>query len=92
MLFEEDRATWDETHARVDVAVERAMLHDLEDIESPYVDDDGVSQPGSPRWQALDALVKAKQAAESEPRQAACKAKPAKRTRKPKLVEADAGV
>ena len=90
MLFEEDRATWDETHARVDVAVERAMLCDLEDIESPYVDDDGVSQPGSPRWLALDALVKAKAPIpKSEPRQAACAAKLVKRTRKPKPVEAD---
>ena len=41
----------------------------------------------SPRWQALDDLVKAKQVAKS-PRQAACEAKPAKRTRKPKAVEA----
>ena len=61
MLFEKDRATWDETHARVDAAVERQMLSDLEDLESPYVDDDGVPQPGSPRWLALDDLLKAKQ-------------------------------
>jgi hypothetical protein len=61
MLFEKDRATWDETHVRVDAAIERLMLSELEDLESPYVDDDDVSQPGSPRWQALDEMLKAKQ-------------------------------
>jgi hypothetical protein len=60
MLFEQDRATWDETHARVDAAIERKMLRDLEDLESPYENDDGVMEPGSPRWQALDDLLKAK--------------------------------
>jgi hypothetical protein len=57
--------------------------------EGPWPEDgEFPATPGEPRWLALEDLVKAKQVARS-PRQAACGAKPAKRTRKPKLVEAD---
>jgi len=61
MLFEQDRATWDELHARGDAVVQRFMLRDLEDIEGPREEDgEFPATPGSPRWQALDELLKAK--------------------------------
>jgi hypothetical protein len=52
--------------------------------EGPYEDDDGVQHDGCPRWQALEQIVKAKEAAEGKQREAACTKPVAKRTRKPK--------
>jgi hypothetical protein len=93
MLFEKDRAAWDEIYANVDSKVVLAMREWSELAgEGPSEDEDENGNPEyspSPRWQALDDLVKAKAAIpKSEPRrEAACKTTPAKRTRKPKLVE-----
>jgi hypothetical protein len=84
LLCEFDRAVWDAAYANVGSDVVAAMrdLVQVQYDEAPGEDDDGVFVPPSPRWQALDDLHKAKLAAESLPA-AACKAKPAKRTRKP---------
>jgi len=88
-IFEHDRPAWDKAYANdlVDSKVVLAM-REWSDMsgEGPFPEDgEFPATPGSPRWQALDDLVKAK----SEPRRAACKAKPAKRTRKPKPVGAE---
>lgn len=122
IVFERDRAAWEETHAKVPVAVNRWLLEDFWNHDGPFVDDD-VERPGSPRWEALKALTEAKGAADSKPplpppapscsssdggesspsvgefsplrfeaatappeplREAACTARPVKRTRKPK--------
>ena len=91
-LFNCDRAAWDQAYVNVSSKVVLAMREWSEMCgEGPCEDKDEDGNPEyapSPRWQALDDLVKAKQVLKS-PRQAACGAKPAKRTRKPKLVEAD---
>jgi hypothetical protein len=89
MLFEQDRAAWKEAYTNIDSEVVLLMQEWSELMgEGPGDDDDGNSLPGSPRWQAFDDLVKAKAAIPKlGPRQAACEAKPAKRTRKPKPVE-----
>jgi hypothetical protein len=82
-VFRLDREAWAAVYADVPSAVPRAMRDRLELLdEQGGLDDDGNTIPPSPRWQALADLIEAKQL---EPmRQAACKAKPAKRTRKPK--------
>jgi hypothetical protein len=92
MLFEEDRAAWNEAYTNVDSKVVLLMREWSELMgEGPCeeLDENGNPEyPPSPRWQALDDLVKAKAAIpKSEPREAACEAKAAKRRRKPKLVE-----
>jgi hypothetical protein len=92
IVFAFDRPAWDAAYARVDSKVPLLMREHAEfGGEGPCEELDENGNPEyspSPRWQALDDLVKAKTAIpKSEPRQAACKAKPAKRTRKPKLVE-----
>jgi hypothetical protein len=91
MLFEKDRATWDETHARVDAAIERKMLRDLENVEGAYEDDDGVPQSGSPRWQALNDLLKTKKlAAPPQPKRIAAAKKRAEIKRSTKTEKQDA--
>jgi hypothetical protein len=85
MLFERDRASWDQMHARVDAAVERTMLRELLSEEGPSNDTDENGNPEfppSPRWLALEEMLKAKEA--SKQREAACRTTPAKRTRKAK--------
>src|SRR5262245_6940306 len=86
-VFECDRAAWDKAYANVDSKVVLAMREWSElGCEGPGegYDDDDNPLPPSPRWQALDDLVKAKHAAE-EPQIAACKTTVAKRTRKSKV-------
>jgi hypothetical protein len=86
IMFETDRAAWEAAYARVGSDVPLAMQNWSCIGEAPERDD----VPGSPRWQALDAILKAKLALpapelEATPmREAACKTTPAKRTRKPK--------
>ena len=84
-IFERDRAAWDKAYANVDIKVVLAMREWSEMCgEGPWDEDgDMPATPGEPRWRAIDDLVKAKAAIpRSEPRQAACEAQPAKRTRK----------
>jgi hypothetical protein len=96
MLFQRDRAAWDQSYATVSVEVVRHMREQAEMAgEGPCEDTDANGNPEyppSPRWLMLDDLYKAKLAAEaateceveSKQRIAACEMKPAKRTRKPK--------
>jgi hypothetical protein len=84
ILFEHDRPTWEAHYEKVSSAVARAMLPVS---ERPDYDDDGTLLPGSPRWAAINNLVETKEAAEQlalPAREAACRARPAKRTRKPR--------
>ena len=85
ILFEQDRTAWDKAYANVDCEVVLAMRESSEMMgEGPFPEDgEFPATPGSPRWQALDDLVKAK----SQPRRVACETTVAKRTRKPKPVE-----
>jgi hypothetical protein len=93
-IFEHDRAAWDQSYANVDIKVVLAMREWSEMAgEGPWDEDgDMPATPGEPRWLALEDLVKAKTAIpKSKPHQAACDAKPAKRTRTRKLA-ADRGL
>jgi hypothetical protein len=87
IVFAFDRPAWDAAYARIDSKVPLLMREHAEfGGEGPCEDLDENGNPGyspSPRWQALDDLVKAKHAIESEPprRAAACEANP-KRKRK----------
>jgi hypothetical protein len=90
IVFAFDRVAWDAAYARIDSKVPLLMREHAEfGGEGPCedLDENGNPEyPASPRWQALDDLVKAKTAIpKSNPRQAACEAKPAKRTRKRNL-------
>jgi hypothetical protein len=89
-VFKGDCPAWDEAYANVSREVVLAMRERVELAgDGPSEDADEEYQP-SPRWQALDDLVKAKaRIPKSEPREAACAAKAAKRARKPKPIEAD---
>jgi len=86
-IFGRDRAAWDDAYANLDSKVVLAMREWSEmSGEGPCeeLDENGNPEyPPSPRWQALDDLVKAKHVAE-EPQIAACKTTVAKRRRKPK--------
>jgi hypothetical protein len=66
IVFERDRPTWEANHARCSIAVNRKLVSDLElRDENRYEDDDGVQHPGSPRWQELERIVRAKEAADA---------------------------
>jgi hypothetical protein len=67
LLFEQDRATWQQIYARVDSSVPAAMRDTGCIGESPddYDDDPALPPPSTARWLALDALVEAKRAAEA---------------------------
>jgi hypothetical protein len=82
-LFEHDRPAWHTAYARIGSDVVEAMQRAAYG-EEPDEDDDGNSIAPSPRWQALDDLVRTRKLAAEPTRSAACDAKPARRTRKPK--------
>jgi hypothetical protein len=98
MVFRFDRPAWDAAYATASSAAPLAMQSRLFGEEpGEEEDDDGNVQPPSPRWAALNDLIEGKRAIEKrvveqpvlpEPlREAACEAKPMKRTRKPKRRE-----
>jgi hypothetical protein len=101
MLFEKDRAAWDAAYANGDSKVVLAMREWSELAgEGPSEDEDENGNPEfppSPRWQALAALIEAKNAEqvklapppERKRIAAARKRGNVKRTRKPKPLEAD---
>jgi hypothetical protein len=84
-LFRFDYAAWTAAYANADSSAVMSMLNML-DAEQAYIDDDGIEQPPSPRWQALHDLPQTKLAAEQRST-IACEAKPARRTSKPKGTE-----
>jgi hypothetical protein len=67
MLFEKDRATWDAAYANVDSKMLLWMQEQLEMLgEGPSEDEDedgNPEYPPSPRWLALEHLLKAKRVA-----------------------------
>jgi hypothetical protein len=108
MLFEKDRATWDAAYANVDSKGLLWMQEQLEMAgEGPSEDEDedgNPEYPPSPRWLALERLLKAKRvAAPLKPKRSAffaaaraarkrghTKRSKTTRRRAPKPVEADA--
>jgi hypothetical protein len=88
IVFTFDRPAWDAAYANASSDVPLQMQGQL------FYEEPGEDDPPSPRWLALNALWEAKleaeqaaelvEASDSEARIAACKAAPAKRTRKPK--------
>ena len=82
ILFDHDRATWEAHYSNVASAVPELMLPGSEG-PGYYEDDDETPIPPSPRWTALDNIRQQKLASEqqAEPKLAACKSPPAKRTR-----------
>lgn len=80
IVFTFDRPAWEAAYANVSSKIVRMMQERLCG-EEPGEDDDGNPIAPSQRWQALDDLIKAKEAPQ---RVAACKKSPAKRTHKAK--------
>jgi hypothetical protein len=88
IVFTFDRPAWDAAYANASSDVPLQMQGQL------FYEEPGEDDPPSPHWLALNALWEAKleaeqaaelvEASDSEARIAACKAAPAKRTRKPK--------
>jgi hypothetical protein len=84
IVFAFDRPGWKAGCGQMDSSVLRAMLDNCFGEEGGE-DDDGNPYPPSPRWQALNDLLKAKKS-----KAAACEAKREKRTRKAKQQTEDA--
>jgi hypothetical protein len=69
IVFLGDQAAWNAAYEQVDDKVIAAMQRHLKYKEDPYLDDDGVDQPGTPRWSALTAIVESKKLGAPEPKQ-----------------------